>query len=215
MPWAGMKKLMINEFCPIEEVQRLEDELRYLKLRDMNIAAYTQRFNELALLCPDAVPNEKKKVKLYIKGLSKTIKGETTSSRPATLNEAVRMAHALMEQKIQAKGNARAMNTTQTEQGGNIRDKPCCNRWLKNHSGYCKATCTNCGRTGHMARTCRSKVVARGTNKQPILTCYGCGEKGHTKNCCPKKNDPQGGNVTGRAYALREAKKGQGPNVVT
>nr|GEY86357.1 hypothetical protein [Tanacetum cinerariifolium] len=77
--------------------KRLEDELRHLKLRDTNIAAYTERFNELALLCPDAVPNEKKKVELYIKGLSEIIKGETTSSRPVTLNEAVHMAHALME----------------------------------------------------------------------------------------------------------------------
>ncbi|GJS46990.1 putative reverse transcriptase domain-containing protein [Tanacetum coccineum] len=82
---------------------RLEDELRHLKLRDMNIVAYTERFNELALLCPDVVPNEKKKVELYIKGLPEIIKGETTSSRPTTLNEAVRMAHVLMEQKIQAK----------------------------------------------------------------------------------------------------------------
>ncbi|GJW60724.1 putative zinc finger, CCHC-type, retrotransposon gag domain protein [Tanacetum coccineum] len=100
---AEMKKLTIDEFCPIEEVQRLEDELRNLKLRDMNTAAYTQRFNELALLCPDAVLNEKMKVELYIKGLPEIIKGETTSSRPAVLNEAVRMAHALKEQKIQAK----------------------------------------------------------------------------------------------------------------
>ncbi|GJT00092.1 putative reverse transcriptase domain-containing protein [Tanacetum coccineum] len=95
--------MLIDEFCPIEEVQRLEDELRHLKLRDMNISAYTERFNELALLCPDAVPTEKKKVELYIKGLPEIIKGETTSSRPATLNEAVRMAHGLMEQKIQAR----------------------------------------------------------------------------------------------------------------
>ncbi|GJS12761.1 hypothetical protein Tco_0407233 [Tanacetum coccineum] len=56
-------------------------------LRDMNIAAYTERFNELALLCPDVVPNEKKKVELYIKGLPEIIKGETTSSRPAMLND--------------------------------------------------------------------------------------------------------------------------------
>nr|GEU29252.1 putative reverse transcriptase domain-containing protein [Tanacetum cinerariifolium] len=102
-PWAEVKQMMTDEFCPTEEVQRLEDELRHLKLRDMNIAAYTERFNELALLCPDAIPNEKKKVELYIKGLPEIIKGETTSSRPVTLSEAVRMAHALMEQKIQAK----------------------------------------------------------------------------------------------------------------
>nr|GEY93151.1 putative reverse transcriptase domain-containing protein [Tanacetum cinerariifolium] len=53
------------------------------------LAAYTERFNELALLCPDAVTNEKKKLELHIKGLPEIIKGDTTSSRPATLNEAV------------------------------------------------------------------------------------------------------------------------------
>ncbi|GJS36459.1 putative reverse transcriptase domain-containing protein [Tanacetum coccineum] len=53
-----------------------------------NIAAYTQRFNELVLLCPEMVPSEKKKVEAYIRGLPKNIKGETTSSRPVVLNEA-------------------------------------------------------------------------------------------------------------------------------
>ncbi|GKC96587.1 putative reverse transcriptase domain-containing protein, partial [Tanacetum coccineum] len=40
------------------------------------------------------------------------------------------------------------------------------------------------------------------------------GEKGHTRNHCPKRNNPQGGNATGQAYLIREAEKGQGPNVV-
>ncbi|GKB17563.1 putative reverse transcriptase domain-containing protein, partial [Tanacetum coccineum] len=101
--WTEVKQMMIDEFCPTEEVQRLEDELRHLKLRDMNIVAYTEMFNELALLYSDVVPNEKKKVELYIKGLPEIIKGETTSSRPTMLNDAVRMTHTSMEQKIQAK----------------------------------------------------------------------------------------------------------------
>ncbi|GKA53003.1 hypothetical protein Tco_0746318 [Tanacetum coccineum] len=42
------------------------------------------------------------KVDAYIRGLSDNIKGEVTSSRPANLNEVVRMAHKLMEQKSQA-----------------------------------------------------------------------------------------------------------------
>ncbi|GJV98713.1 reverse transcriptase domain-containing protein [Tanacetum coccineum] len=121
--WTEVKQMMIDKFCPIEEVQTLEDELRHFKLRDMNIAAYTKRFNELVLLCPDVVPNEKKKVELYIKGLPKIIKGETTSSRPVTLNEAVRMAHALMEQKIQAKNERIAEGLKRkwenNNQGGN------------------------------------------------------------------------------------------------
>nr|GEW80465.1 reverse transcriptase domain-containing protein [Tanacetum cinerariifolium] len=69
------ERMMTDEICPTEEVQRLEDELRHLKLRDMNIAAYTERFNELALLCNDVVPNEKKKAELYIKGFLEIIKG--------------------------------------------------------------------------------------------------------------------------------------------
>nr|GEX81427.1 putative reverse transcriptase domain-containing protein [Tanacetum cinerariifolium] len=70
-----------------QEVQRLEDELRHLKLRDMNIAAYTERFNELDLLCPDAIPNEKKKVELYIKGLLEIIKGQAYVIRDAEHNQ--------------------------------------------------------------------------------------------------------------------------------
>ncbi|GJT04651.1 putative reverse transcriptase domain-containing protein [Tanacetum coccineum] len=60
----------------------LENDLRSLKLRDTNMTAYTQRFNELALLCPEAVPTEKKKVELYIKGLPENIKGKQLSLGP-------------------------------------------------------------------------------------------------------------------------------------
>nr|GFD36538.1 hypothetical protein [Tanacetum cinerariifolium] len=66
----------------------------------MDISSYTTRFNELAILCPGMVPTERKKVEAYIRGLSENIKGEVTSSEPATLSKAVRMAHTLMEQKI-------------------------------------------------------------------------------------------------------------------
>nr|GEW26855.1 putative reverse transcriptase domain-containing protein [Tanacetum cinerariifolium] len=58
---GDMKKIMMEEFFLNEEVQRLEDELMSIKLRDTNIVAYTQRFNELVLLCPKAVRSEKKK----------------------------------------------------------------------------------------------------------------------------------------------------------
>ncbi|GJS04119.1 putative reverse transcriptase domain-containing protein [Tanacetum coccineum] len=95
--------------------QRLEDELRHLKLMDMNIAAYTERFNELTLLCPDDVPKEKKKVELYIKGLPKIIKGETTSSRPATLNEAVPD-----QRGGNATGHAYALKDAEQGQGPNV-----------------------------------------------------------------------------------------------
>nr|GFD38727.1 reverse transcriptase domain-containing protein [Tanacetum cinerariifolium] len=41
---------------------------------------------------------------------NKNIKGEVTSSEPATLSKAVQMAHTLMEQKVKAKAEREADN---------------------------------------------------------------------------------------------------------
>ncbi|GJX58214.1 putative reverse transcriptase domain-containing protein, partial [Tanacetum coccineum] len=68
MPWTEMKQLMTAEFYPIEEVQRMEHELWNLKVKEYNIVAYTQRFNELALMCPRMVEPERVKVDAYIRG---------------------------------------------------------------------------------------------------------------------------------------------------
>ncbi|GJR58756.1 putative reverse transcriptase domain-containing protein [Tanacetum coccineum] len=103
MPWTEMKQLMTAEFCPIEEIQRIEHELWNLKVKEYDIVAYTQRFNELALMCLRMVKLERMKVDAYIRGLTDNIKGEVTSSKPVDLNEAVCMAHKLMKQKSQAR----------------------------------------------------------------------------------------------------------------
>ncbi|GJY31390.1 putative reverse transcriptase domain-containing protein [Tanacetum coccineum] len=251
-----MKRIMTEEFCPIEEVQRMEHELWNLKVKEFDITAYTKRFHELVQLCPEMVPSERKKIEAYIRGLTDNIKGTVIGSKPISLNEAVRMAHALMEQKSQARieriaegnkrkwessqggnngnnrnnnrdntrhnqqnnqrqGNARAMTTAPTEQGGYAGNKPLCNRCKKHHYGYCNVVCNNCGKAGHMTRDCKGKAIATGANTRPTVTCYDCGEKGHTRNYCPKKRDPQGEEARGRAYVIRDAEKQQGPNVVT
>ncbi|GKC57526.1 putative reverse transcriptase domain-containing protein [Tanacetum coccineum] len=72
--WTEMKKLMTEEFCPAEEISRMEHELWNLK----------------------------KKIDAYIRGLTDNFKRAVISSKPASLNEAVCMAHALIEQKAQA-----------------------------------------------------------------------------------------------------------------
>nr|GEV27473.1 putative reverse transcriptase domain-containing protein [Tanacetum cinerariifolium] len=114
-PWTEVKKMTTEEFYPDEEIQRMENELWNLKFTDTDIVAYTQRFNELVLLCPDVVPCEKKKVEAYIKGLLENIKGETTSSKPVILNDVVQMAHTLMEQKVQAKAKIVAKGNKRKE----------------------------------------------------------------------------------------------------
>nr|GEY06068.1 hypothetical protein [Tanacetum cinerariifolium] len=114
--WGDMKKMMLEEFCPNEEVQRIEDELRSLKLRDTNIVGYTQRFHKLVLLCPEAVPTEKKKVKAYIKVLPENIKGEMTSKGSHT---------ELLSKKNnprgeEARGRAYVIKEVDKDQGPNV-----------------------------------------------------------------------------------------------
>ncbi|GJY99929.1 putative reverse transcriptase domain-containing protein [Tanacetum coccineum] len=189
MPWTEMKQLMTAEFCPIEEVQRMEHELV--------------------------------KVDAYIWGLTDNIKGEVTSSKPANLNEAMRMAHKLMEQKSQARderflegkkqnweiyqsgnssgkrnhrdnsrqtlqnnqkqGNARAMITAPTNGKVSSGSLPLCERFFTRHVGPCTIKCHKCGKVEHKARKVKQEEVRE---------------------------------VWGRAYAIKYAEP-QGPNVVT
>ncbi|GJV13090.1 putative reverse transcriptase domain-containing protein [Tanacetum coccineum] len=76
-PWAEVRKWMTEEFCPRSVLQRLEQELYNLKLKGTDIDGYTNRFHELALLCPRMVEPEQVKVEQYIRGLLKNIRDKT------------------------------------------------------------------------------------------------------------------------------------------
>ncbi|GJW09019.1 reverse transcriptase domain-containing protein [Tanacetum coccineum] len=162
----------------------MEHELWSLKVKEYEVVAYTQRFNELALMCPRMVELERVKVDAYIRGLTDNIKGEVTSSKPADLNKVVRMAHKLMEQKSQGR-DARILEGKKRKwesfQGGNSS----CKGTQMDNSLYNK--CHKCGKVGHKASYCKEKSVATGANAQPVWTCYDYGEQGHTRNRCPKK----------------------------
>ncbi|GJU08283.1 putative reverse transcriptase domain-containing protein [Tanacetum coccineum] len=226
MGWTEMKKLMTTEFCPAEELQRMENELWNLKVKEYNMVAYTQRFNELALMCPRIVEPKSVKIDAYIRGLSDNIKGEVTSSRPTNLNEVVRMAHnsgktnhkdnsRQSSQNNQKQGNARAMTTAPNEGKVSSGSLPVCERCFTRHVGQCTIKCHKCGKIGHKARYYKEKNVATRANAQPIWTCYNCGEQGHTRNRCPKKvKQEEVGEARGRAYAIKDAEP-QVLNVVT
>nr|GFA06045.1 reverse transcriptase domain-containing protein [Tanacetum cinerariifolium] len=82
------------------EVKKLEIELWNLKVRDNNIPSYTNRFQELALICTKFVSNETEKVDKYISGLPDNIYGNVKSSKPKTLDETIELANDLMDQKL-------------------------------------------------------------------------------------------------------------------
>ncbi|GKB39580.1 reverse transcriptase domain-containing protein [Tanacetum coccineum] len=103
IPWSNVKAMMTTEYCPATEIQRMEQELWTLTLKGDDIEAYNNRFHELALMCHELVPTEKKKIERYIRGFPERIKGNITSSKPATLHEAINMARELVEQAVQGR----------------------------------------------------------------------------------------------------------------
>ncbi|GKE90437.1 putative reverse transcriptase domain-containing protein [Tanacetum coccineum] len=98
IPWSNVKAMMTTEYCPATEIQRMKQELWTLNLKGDDIEAYNNRFHELVLMCPELVSTEKKKIEKYIRGFPEGIKGNVTSSKPATLHDAINMARELIEQ---------------------------------------------------------------------------------------------------------------------
>nr|GFB00161.1 hypothetical protein [Tanacetum cinerariifolium] len=95
-----LKKKLTDKYCSLGEVKKLEIKLWNLKVRDNDIPAYTNRFQELALICRKFVSNETKKVNKYISGLPDNIYQNVKSSKPKTLDKTIELANDLMDQKL-------------------------------------------------------------------------------------------------------------------
>ncbi|GJR03430.1 zinc finger, CCHC-type containing protein [Tanacetum coccineum] len=75
MTWNDLKALMVEEFFPSNEIEKLENEFWNHKMVGANHAAYTDRFHELAKLVPHLVTPESSRIKRYIAGLAPEIRG--------------------------------------------------------------------------------------------------------------------------------------------
>ncbi|GKD08482.1 putative reverse transcriptase domain-containing protein [Tanacetum coccineum] len=204
--WTEMRRLMTEEFCPIEEIQRMEHELWNLKVKDFDITAYTKRFHELVQLCPEMVPTERKKIEAYIRGLTDNIKGTVIGSKPTSLNEAVRMAHALMEQKAQARieriaeGNKRKWESSQGGNNGNNRnnnrDNTRHNQQNNQRQGNARAMTTAPAEQGGYAG---NKPLCNRCGKHHFgyckVVCNNCGKAGHMARDCKGKAIATGANA--------------------
>ncbi|XP_071727119.1 uncharacterized protein [Rutidosis leptorrhynchoides] len=135
--WEDLKQRMIEEYCPYNEIDKMERELQNLKLVGTDLASYNRRFFELALMCPNMVTPKRRKITLYVKGLTENIQSGVTTSKPRTIQEAVEMAH-------------------EHHPGDCIKR---CDKCKKNGhlAAECKAgtnVCYGCGKTGHFRKDC-------------------------------------------------------------
>ncbi|GKD85748.1 putative reverse transcriptase domain-containing protein [Tanacetum coccineum] len=101
MNWVELMKLMTEVYCPRNEIQKMETELWNLAVKGNDLTAYTQRFQELILLCTRMVPDEEDRVERFIGGLPDNIQGNVIAANPARLQDAIRIANQLMDKKVQ------------------------------------------------------------------------------------------------------------------
>ncbi|GJU16309.1 putative reverse transcriptase domain-containing protein [Tanacetum coccineum] len=76
---------MTDKYCPQGEIKKLEIELWNLKVKGNDVPTYTERFQELTLICTKFVANETEKVDKYISGLPDNIYRNVKFARPKTL----------------------------------------------------------------------------------------------------------------------------------
>ncbi|GKE44449.1 reverse transcriptase domain-containing protein, partial [Tanacetum coccineum] len=100
MSWRELMKLMTEVYCPRNEIQKIESKLWNLTVKNNDLAAYTQRFQELTMMCTKMVPEEEDRVEKFIGGLPDNIQGNVIAAEPTRLQDAVRIANNLMDQKL-------------------------------------------------------------------------------------------------------------------
>ncbi|GJR75442.1 putative reverse transcriptase domain-containing protein [Tanacetum coccineum] len=136
-----LMKLMAKVYCPRTEIQKTESKLWNLTVKNNDLATYTQRFQELTMLCTKMVPKEEDQVEKFIEGYAmKNVEskrkfdnnqkdncGQQHHSKDRML-ECNKFGHLTRDYK--------AMISTTSTQRGQVVNK----RVL---------TCFECGRQGH------------------------------------------------------------------
>ncbi|GJY25739.1 reverse transcriptase domain-containing protein [Tanacetum coccineum] len=89
MSWEDLKILTREEFCPSNEMQKLETQLWNHAMVEAGHVAYTDRFHELARLVPHLVTPKGKKIERYMYGLALQIRGMVAVTEPKTIQKAV------------------------------------------------------------------------------------------------------------------------------
>ncbi|GJW43137.1 putative reverse transcriptase domain-containing protein [Tanacetum coccineum] len=108
-------ELMTEVYCPINEIQKIESELWNLTVKNNDLAAYTQRFQELTMICTKMVLEEEDRVEKFIRGLPDNIQGNVIVVEPTRLQDAVRIANNLMDQKLKGYAVKNAENKRRNE----------------------------------------------------------------------------------------------------
>ncbi|GJS47998.1 putative reverse transcriptase domain-containing protein [Tanacetum coccineum] len=238
MSWNDFRALLMEEFWPSNEMEKLENEFWNLTMVGANHVAYTDRFHELAKLVPHMVTPESLRIKRYINGLAPQIRGMLQATQPTTIQSAILKAGIITDEAVRCgtltKGNDKRKEVEESsKQGSTWKD----NKKAKTGSGFVATVpprndnvstypkCAKCY-TFHP----ENASFRMGHNQR---ACYECGNLDHFHNNCPKWNQAigqakntlalegsrntqnNGMKVRGRAFNGNAVEALQDPKVVT
>nr|GEU79108.1 hypothetical protein [Tanacetum cinerariifolium] len=125
MTWGTLKKKMTNKYCPKGEIKKHKIELWNLRVKGNDVAAYTQRFQELALMCTKFLADETEK--------------RQNENKRKTYNNQQHQPHK--KQNV-----ARAYTAGPGEKKVYTGDLPLCTKCNYHHTGQCAPKCGKCKR---------------------------------------------------------------------
>ncbi|GJV76834.1 putative reverse transcriptase domain-containing protein [Tanacetum coccineum] len=193
MSWNDFRALLMEEFCPSNEMEKLENEFWNLTMVGSNHVAYTDRFHELAKLVPHMVTPESLRIKRYINGLAPQIHGMLWATQPTTIQSAILKAGIHTDEAVHCgtltrRNDKRKEMEESSKQGSTWRD----NKKSKTGSGFVVIVPPrNDNKPGYYARqfwapirqVAHVNAVRMGQNQR---ACYECRSLDHFRNDCPK-----------------------------
>ncbi|GJY14646.1 putative reverse transcriptase domain-containing protein [Tanacetum coccineum] len=214
--WTELKRILTNKYCSRTVVRKMEDEFYNLTVKGNDLTTYVRRFQELAVLCPNMVPNTEKLMEVFIRGLPRSIEGNVTASKPQTLEEAITITQRLMDQVTKHNSmqgindHKRKFNDRRNTTNNNNYLNNRTNNYQNNHSNrnndyrqqqnrrqetfraYAATPTENSGYTGSLP-LCK-KCTLHHTGPCTIK-CQICNKVGHLTRNCRNKGPATGSNL--------------------
>ncbi|GKB21307.1 putative reverse transcriptase domain-containing protein [Tanacetum coccineum] len=178
MSWNDFKFMMIQEFCPSHEMQKLESELWNHAMVGAGHAAYTDRFHELARLVPHLVTPKSRMIERYVYGLAPQIRGMVAATEPKTMQKAVQISGALTDEAVRngsIKKVKKRGNVGETSKDKNGRDD---NKRTMIRNVF--ATTVNPIGRENMGTWPKCTIYnSYHAPERPCRTCFNCNHPGH------------------------------------